>query len=140
MSATPDGTAATTHQTFSRTTRIAETINADTATVWRLLTTAATYPDWNSTIVSLDGTISPGSKIKLVSALNPNRSFTLKIKEFTPTARLAWGDALGNRLYSLPETGDGQTRFEMVDATGARCSRSSRTNPVIRCQLRPVHR
>ncbi|MCB5292533.1 hypothetical protein [Arthrobacter sp. SO3] len=81
MSDIPDGTATTTRKTFSRTTRIAETINAGADTVWRLLTTAATYPEWNSTIVSLDGDISPGSKIRLVSALDPSRTFTLKIKE-----------------------------------------------------------
>jgi len=118
MSATPDGTATTSNQTFSRTTRIAQTINADAATVWRLLTTAATYPDWNSTVVSLDGEISPGAKIRLVSTLDPSRTFTLKIKEFTPPARLAWGDALGTRVYSLTETNDGQTRFEMVERIG----------------------
>ena len=118
MTTTPDGTATTTRTTFSRTTRITETINTDAATVWRLLTTAATYPDWNSTVVSLDGDITPGGKIRLVSTLDPSRTFTLKIKEFTPPARLSWGDALGTRVYSLAETNDGQTRFEMVERIG----------------------
>ncbi len=118
MSETPDGSATTTRTTFSRTTRIAETISADADTVWRILTTAARYPEWNSTVVSLDGDISPGSKIRLVSALDPSRTFTLKIKEFTPSARLSWGDALGTRVYSLTQTNNGQTRFEMVERIG----------------------
>lgn len=50
--------------------------------------------------------------------LDPSRTFTLKIKEFTPSAQLAWGDALGARVYSLTETNDGQTRFEMVERIG----------------------
>lgn len=43
---------------------------------------------------------------------------TLKIKEFSPTQRLAWGDALGTRVYTLAETGPGQTRFEMSERIG----------------------
>lgn len=114
----PVGTASTTRKTFSRTTRIAATINADAAAVWRLLTTAANYPDWNTTIVALDGEIAPGSKIRLVSKLDPSRTFTLRIKEFIPHTRLTWGDALGTRVYTLSETGAGQTRFEMVERIG----------------------
>ena len=118
MSENPGETATTERTTFSRTTSIATMINADATTAWRLLTTAARYPEWNSTIVSLEGEIAPGSKIRLVSTLDPSRTFALKIKEFSPTARLAWGDALGTRVYTLAETGPGQTRFEMSERIG----------------------
>lgn len=50
--------------------------------------------------------------------LDPSRTFTLKIKEFSPTARLAWGDAHGTRVYTLKETGPGKTRFEMSERIG----------------------
>lgn len=68
--------------------------------------------------MSVQGDIAPGSKIRLVSTLDPSRTFTLKIKEFSPTARLAWGDALGTRVYTLTETGPGETRFEMSERIG----------------------
>lgn len=113
-----DGDASTTHATFSRTTRVAVSIDASPATVWRLLTTASNYPEWNSTVVSLRGEISAGSRIELVSTLDPNRTFKLKVKEFQPTSRLAWGDALGTRVYTLTETNGGQTRFEMSERIG----------------------
>lgn len=112
-----DGVASTTRTTFSRSTRIAQHIDADAATVWRLLTTAAGWPRWNSTVVSLDGQITLGSKIKLVSTLVPSRTFRLKVKEFEPNARLTFGDAMSTRTYSL--SGDaGGTRVEVVERIG----------------------
>ncbi|MEV4951807.1 SRPBCC domain-containing protein [Paenarthrobacter nitroguajacolicus] len=113
-----DGTATTTSKTFSRETRIATTIDAPPSTVWRLLTNAKDYPAWNSTIVSVDGEIAPGSKIKLVSTLDPSRTFTLKVKEFQAPTKLAWGDALGTRVYTITETNDGRSRFEMAEKIG----------------------
>ncbi len=112
-----DGVASTTRTTFSRSTSITQHIDADAATVWRLLTTAADYPEWNSTIVSLEGQIAPGSKIKLVSTLDPSRTFSLKVKAFEPNVRLAWGDAMGTRTYSLSGD-DGGTRIEIVERIG----------------------
>lgn len=113
----PDGVASTTRTTFSRSTRIARHIDADAATVWRLLTAAAEWPRWNSTVVSLDGEIALGSKIKLVSTLVPNRTFRLKVKEFEPNARLTFGDAMSTRTYSLSADAGG-TRVEVVERIG----------------------
>lgn len=109
-----DGVASTTRATFSRSTRIAQHIDADAATVWRLLTTAAEYPRWNSTVVSLDGQIALGSTIKLVSTLDPSRTFSLRVKEFEPNARLTFGDSMATRTYALSGD-DGGTRVEIVE-------------------------
>ncbi|MDI2035747.1 SRPBCC domain-containing protein [Paenarthrobacter nitroguajacolicus] len=118
MSEISDGTATTTSKTFSRETRVANTIDAPPATVWGLLTDAKSYPVWNSTIVSLEGEIAPGSKIKLVSTLDPSRTFNLKVKEFQAPTKLAWGDAMGTRIYTITETNDGRSRFEMYEKIG----------------------
>ena len=113
----PDGVASTTRTTFSRSTRIAQHIDADAATVWRLLTTAAEWPRWNSTVVSLDGEIALGSKIKLVSTIDPSRTFSLKVKEFEPNTRLTFGDAMFTRTCSL--SGDaGGTRVVVIEHIG----------------------
>ncbi|GAA1062087.1 SRPBCC family protein [Agromyces bracchium] len=112
-----DGVASTTRTTFSRSTRIARHIDADAATVWRLLTTEAEWARWNSTIISFDGRIALGSKIRLVSTLLPSRTFTLKVTEFEPNARLTFGDAMSTRTYSL--NGDaGGTRVDVVERIG----------------------
>lgn len=118
MPETSDGTATTISKTFSRETRIATTIDAPPSAVWLLLTNAKDYPAWNSTIVSVDGEIAPGSKIKLVSKLDPSRTFTLKVKEFQAPTKLSWGDALGTRVYTITETNDGRSRFEMTEKIG----------------------
>ena len=112
-----DGVASTTRTTFSRSTRIAQHIDADAATVWRLLTTAAEYPRWNSTVVSLEGQITLGSKIKLVSTLDPSRTFSLKVKEFEPNARLTFASAMLHRTCSLSGEAGG-TRVVIIERIG----------------------
>lgn len=113
-----DGTATTIRKTFSRETRISNTIDAPPSTIWRLLTNAKSYPAWNSTVVSVNGEIAPGSKIELVSTLDPSRTFKLKVKEFQAPTKLAWGDAMGTRVYTITETDDGRSRFEMTEKIG----------------------
>ncbi|MGP0221953.1 SRPBCC domain-containing protein [Paenarthrobacter sp. NCHU4564] len=113
-----DGQAITEKKTFSRTTTVATSIQAPPATVWGILTDGRRYPLWNSTIVSLTGSICPGSRIELVSTLDRSRTFKLKVKEFDPPGRLTWGDALGQRTYTLTPISAGQTRFEMTERIG----------------------
>ena len=112
-----NGTATTEKKTFSRTTTITQTINAEPAVVWSLLTNAKEYPSWNSTVISIDGEIQNGEKIKLKSTLDPSRTFKLKVKEFIPEQTLVWGDAMGKREYSLQKTAEG-TQFTMTEKIG----------------------
>ena len=112
-----DGKAVTDKRTFSRTTSVSVTIAAPPVVVWGLLTDAGSYPEWNSTVVSVKGDIRPGGNLELVSKLDPSRTFKLKVKNFDPPRRLAWGDALGTRTYTLTGTIDG-TRFEMTEKIG----------------------
>jgi uncharacterized protein YndB with AHSA1/START domain len=112
-----DGVASTTRTAFSRSTRIAQHIKADAAIVWRLLTAAAEYPQWNSTVVSLDGQIALDSKIKLVSTVDPRRTFSLKVKEFEPNARLTFGNAMFTRTCFLSAEAGG-TRVVIIERIG----------------------
>ena len=112
-----NGTATTEKKTFSRTTTITQTINAEPAVVWSLLTNAKEYPSWNSTVISIEGEIQNGEKIKLKSTLDPSRTFKLKVKEFIPEQTLVWGDAMGKREYSLQKTSEG-TQFTMTEKIG----------------------
>jgi uncharacterized protein YndB with AHSA1/START domain len=118
MASAPKGSARTTRTTFSRTTSVETTIRTDQTTIWRLLTSAEAYPRWNSTVLSLDGQLRSGGKIRLVSALAPERAFTLKVKEFQPPGHLVWGDAMGTRTFSLSPDGPDSTRFEMTERIG----------------------
>jgi hypothetical protein len=121
MSATTraqNGQASTLRTTFSRSTSVSIEIHADSQIVWGLLTAAADYPRWNSTIVSITGTIAPGEKIRLISKLDPKRTFKLKVKEFVPGKKLVWGDGQGNRVYSIIPHSAGYIVFSMTEKIG----------------------
>lgn len=109
--------ATTVKKTFSRETTVSASIAADPAIVWALLTHAADYPRWNSTVTSIKGEIKAGATIELKSTLDEKRTFKLKVKEFVPEKHLVWGDAMGNRVYSLERSGSG-TQFSMTERIG----------------------
>jgi len=112
------GKATTEKKLFSRTTTISETIHASPTIVWALLTNATDYSRWNTTIVSIEGEIQKGEKIKLKSTLDPNRTFKLKIKEMITGKKLVWGDAMGTRTYTLEKRED-TTVFIMTEKIGS---------------------
>jgi hypothetical protein len=99
---------------------VARTINAPARRIWALLTDASSYRDWNPTIVSLEGTITPGGTISLVSTVNPKRTFQLKVTEMTAPTQMVWSDGMplglfkGVRTYLLAEQG-GSTEFSMTE-------------------------
>jgi len=100
---------------------VSETIAAAPERIWALLTDAGSYPDWNSTIISMEGEIAPGNRIKLVSTVNPKRAFKLNVVEMDEPRRMVWSDGMplglfsGVRTYTLAARPDGQTEFEMVE-------------------------
>jgi len=104
-------------KTFNRTTSISQTIEAAPSIIWSLLTHARDFPSWNSTVISIDGNIGLGEKIRLKSTLDSTRTFKLKVKEFVPNEKLVWGDAMGERTYTLEKNGDA-TVFTMSEKIG----------------------
>jgi uncharacterized protein YndB with AHSA1/START domain len=113
-----NGTASTTKKVFSRTTAISLPIQSEPAILWALLTNASDYPRWNSTVISIEGSIAAGQQIRLKSTLDPKRVFKLKVKSFDAEKRLVWGDAMGNREYTLTPGTGGQTLFSMTEKIG----------------------
>jgi uncharacterized protein YndB with AHSA1/START domain len=117
--ATAQSTPATTQRkTFSRSTTVQTIIKADPTIVWALLTNAADFKRWNSTVVSIEGEIAPGEKIRLKSTLDPKRTFKLKVKTFDPEKKLVWGDAMGQRTYLIQSNGNGTLTFTMTEKIG----------------------
>ncbi|MFK7912160.1 MAG: SRPBCC domain-containing protein, partial [Akkermansiaceae bacterium] len=97
---------------------ISQTINADASIIWALLTNAEDFARWNSTVISIEGEIEEGEKIKLVSTLDSSRTFKLKVKEMLPNQKLVWGDGMGKRTYTLEKKGDA-TIFTMTEKIGS---------------------
>lgn len=113
-----NGKALTTKKTFSRETSVSLDIQADKSIIWALITNAADFQRWNSTVISIEGTIAAGETIKLKSTLDPKREFKLKVKAFDAGTRLVWGDAMGNRRFTLKSIGNNLTNFTMVEKIG----------------------
>ncbi|MEM8510250.1 MAG: SRPBCC domain-containing protein [Bacteroidota bacterium] len=112
------GKATTVRKTFSRETTITEDIEAQPEQIWKVLVDAANYPKWNSTIVSIEGTIALNEKIKLVSTLDEKRTFKLKVKEFIPHRKLVWGDGKGERTFLMEPLSEDKVRFTMHEKIG----------------------
>ena len=98
---------------------VTRSIAAPAQRVWDLLTDAPGYKRWNAAVVSIDGPVQAGSTIKLVSAVNPGRTFTLKVTLMAPPHRMVWSGGMPFGLF----TG---TRTYLIepDAAGCRFSMS----------------
>ncbi|MBV7338151.1 SRPBCC domain-containing protein [Chloroflexi bacterium TSY] len=116
----PTGCAIQTKSTFRKECAVAINIHAQLERIWSLLTTAEDFPNWNSTVSSIEGRIALGEKIKLSVPYAPGRVFNLTVKEFVPNQRMVWSDGMvpmfkGVRTYRLTPKSDGSTDFSMVE-------------------------
>jgi hypothetical protein len=99
----------------------ASTIATAPDRAWALLTDAASYPTWNPTVLSLEGTVAAGQKIRLVSSLDPKRTFKLKVAEADAPHRMVWSSGMplglfsGRRTFTLTPRTDGGTDFTMTE-------------------------
>lgn len=112
------GVASTIKTTFSRATSISIDIHTDKTTIWKLLTNAQDFPRWNSTIISMEGSIEEGKKIKLKSTTDESRTFNLSVALIQPEQKMIWSDGMapffkGVRTYTLDSNADGSVRFTM---------------------------
>jgi hypothetical protein len=95
------------------------TIRASPETIWAILTDAPGYQAWDSGIERVEGSIAPGSRLKVVSKANPGRAFPVKVTELSPARRMTWSGGMplglfkGVRTFTLAAEGNGTTRFTM---------------------------
>lgn len=97
---------------------IRTTIRASPDKIWSLLTDAAAFPRWNSTITSIEGTIAEGQTLKLRVPSAPSRVFTPKVSAVAPSRSMVWSDGMapmfrGVRTFELTPNADGTTEFAM---------------------------
>jgi hypothetical protein len=91
-------------------------------TIWSLLTDAAGYPDWNSTVEKIDGRIELGEKVTLHARASPGRAFPLSVTEFEPGQRMVWSGGMplglfkGTRTFTLSPAKNGSVEFAMREA------------------------
>ena len=117
---TVDGRATKKRETFRMECGVAANIAAKPEKIWALLTDAAAFPKWNSTVTSIDGRIALGEKIRLRVPLAPKRVFKLEVSAFEPGKRMVWQDGAppmfkGVRTFTLSPQQNGSIDFSMVE-------------------------
>jgi hypothetical protein len=88
------------------------TIAAPPERVWSILTDGAAYPDWDSGVVRVEGRIAPGEKIKVVSEVNPNRAFPVKVTQLDAPRAMEWTGGMPLGLFK------GVRRFTLTPQNG----------------------
>lgn len=120
MSDLPTGKAVKQTSAFRMNCDVAINIKADAPTIWALLTNAEDMPRWNSTVTSIEGPITLGTKLKIKVTLDAKRTFSPKVAAFEADKRMVWADGAapmfkGARTYTLSPRDDGSTDFRMVE-------------------------
>ena len=99
---------------------VSRSIAAPVEAAWNLLTDASSYADWNPAVVSIEGLIVAGKAVRLVSIVNPKRTFKLKVVALEAPHRMVWASGMplglftGERTYLLEPDGSG-CRFSMTE-------------------------
>lgn len=94
-------------------------IRAPAERIWSILTDAAGYPSWNSTVERVDGTIALGENVTVYAKASPGRAFPLQVTEFEANRRMVWTGGMplglfkGARTYVLTASAPGEVEFTM---------------------------
>jgi len=89
------------------------TINASPERIWKILTNAANFPQWEPGVLRIEGKIAPGEKITVYTKLSPDRAFPVTVSEFIPNQRMVWSSGMplglfkGARTFTLTPKGKG---------------------------------
>lgn len=111
-------------------------IRAPAERIWSLLTDAAGYPSWNSTVERVGGAIALGEKITVYTKASPGRPFPVKVIEFEPNRRMVWSGGMplgffkGSRTFTLRPRSSQDVEFSMREEfSGALAPLIARTIP-----------
>jgi hypothetical protein len=114
-----NGRAEKSASTFRMQCGVAIRIQAPAGRVWALLTNAADFPRWSSTVTNIGGKIALGEKLAVTVPLAPGRTFKPKVTELEAEQRMVWSNGAapmfkGVRSYTLTPK-DGGVEFAMVE-------------------------
>jgi hypothetical protein len=89
-------------------------IEASPTRIWSVLIDGAGYPDWDSGVEGVEGTIVDGKRIKVRSEVSPGRAFPVTVRLSDDCSTMTWTGGMplglfrGVRTFSL-ESADGRT-------------------------------
>jgi len=93
-------------------------INSDPLKIWEILTEFEKYSDWNPFIISIEGTLKVGNKLKVSIRPPDSEPMTFKpfVKKVVPGKQFSWRGNLiipglfeGEHIFELKKQGKGQT-------------------------------
>ncbi|MEO8704967.1 MAG: SRPBCC domain-containing protein [Kofleriaceae bacterium] len=99
---------------------IRRTIRAPRERIWALLTDAARFPEWNSTVTSIEGTIALGERLAIRVPIDAKRVFHPKVSKLVTNEAMEWSDGFapmfrGVRTFTLTAAPGGATEFAMTE-------------------------
>ena len=95
------------------------TIQASAADVWKVLTDAPRWTEWNTTVDRIDGEIAPGQKVTVHAKISPGRAFPVTVSELVAPRRMVWTGGMplglfkGVRSFQVEDRGEGSVEFAM---------------------------
>jgi hypothetical protein len=96
-------------------------IHAAPEAIWNILTDAAEYPTWNTTVDRVDGRIAPGETVTVHAKISPGRSFPVKVATFDAPHRMVWSSGMplglfkGERTFELHASDSDTVNFSMTE-------------------------
>jgi hypothetical protein len=113
-------TANQTRSTFRQSCSVRCEIRATPEKIWGLLTDAAKFPAWNTTVTSLEGPIALGNKLALKVTLDPKRTFKPRVTRLDAPREMVWSDGFapmfrGVRTFEVTAKAGGVTEFAMTE-------------------------
>lgn len=94
-------------------------IQAAPEAVWRVLTDAPAYSQWNSTVTRVDGAIALGGKVTVHAKVAPGRAFPVKVVALDAPRRMVWSGGMplglfkGERVFELRPKAASSVEFTM---------------------------
>jgi hypothetical protein len=104
---------------FSMTCRVEVNILAAADRIWNVLTDAAGFPRWNTTVSRIDGQIREGERLRL-HVPGSDRVLTPRVSDVVRKEHMTWSDGFaplfkGVRTFQLKSCADGSTDFVMQE-------------------------
>ncbi|HWR87651.1 MAG TPA: SRPBCC domain-containing protein [Acidiferrobacterales bacterium] len=94
-------------------------IQAAPEAIWRVLTDAPAYPQWNTTVTRIDGAMALGQKLTVHAKATPGRAFPVKVVAMDAPTRMIWCSGMplglfkGERMFELRPKSGSSVEFTM---------------------------
>lgn len=96
-------------------------INASPEKIWQILIDAPKYPEWDPSMLRLEGKVAPGETVTAHTKLT-DRAFPVKVSLFMPNEKMVWSGGLplpflfkADRTFLLEASSSTKTRFSLKE-------------------------